>query len=192
LRLLHRRALEIADEHVDAIDTFDLTKPTPCDRWALGDLLAHMIGQHEGFALAVGAGTAPAAAYAPVPFSRDRWKSSVATILDAFEGADVEDTAVLIELAPTPLPLPVVVGAQLLDTVVHTWDVARSSGRWYEPPNPLATAVVEVAELVQDDPHRSGSDLPFGPSRPGAGSPWQRTLARLGRDPVHPDQRSEA
>jgi uncharacterized protein (TIGR03086 family) len=192
LRPLHRRALEIAGEHVDAIDASDLTKPTPCDRWTLADLLAHMIGQHDGFALAVRAGSAPEATYAPVPFSPERWSSSVATILAAFDGAGIDDTAVLIEIAPTPLPLSLVVGAQLLDTIVHTWDVARSLGRWYEPPDELATAVVELATLVPEDPDRSGSGLPFGPSRPAVGSPWQRALARLGRDPRHPDERSEA
>jgi uncharacterized protein (TIGR03086 family) len=191
LRPLHRRALEIAGGYVGEIDASDLTNPTPCDQWTLADLLAHMIGQHEGFALAVRAGTAAPSAYAPVPFSRERWDASVATILTAFDDAGVDDTAVLVELIPSPLPLSLVVGAQLVDTVVHTWDVALSLGRWYEPPDELVPAVVELAELVPDDPDRSGSEA-FGPSRPGVGSPWQRVLARLGRDPRPPDQRRDA
>jgi uncharacterized protein (TIGR03086 family) len=188
-RPLHRRALTIADEHVDGIGAPDLANPTPCDQWTLADLLAHMIGQHEGFAFAVRAGTAPVTAFAPVPFSSERWRSSVATLLAAVEGARLDDTAVLVEIAPAPLSLSLVVGAQLLDTVVHTWDIARSLDGWYEPPDELADAVAELATLIPDDPDRSGDDLQFGPSRPGVGTPWQRALARLGRDPAPPDQR---
>jgi uncharacterized protein (TIGR03086 family) len=188
---MHRTALAIAGEHVDAVDERDLDQPTPCDQWTLADLLAHMIGQHEGFALAARAGTAPVSAYAPVPFRRERWDSSVAAILDAFESAALDDTAVLVELAPDPLPLSLVVGAQLLDTVVHTWDLATALGRAFQPPDELASAAAELATLVPDDPDRSGPDEAFGPSLPGAGSPWERVLARLGRDPRPPDHRSE-
>ncbi len=92
-----------------------------------------MVGQHVGFAAAVRDGDAPPSAYTPVPYTPQAWDDSVATLLQAFAAADLDATAVEIELAATPLPIRRLVGAQFLDTVVHTWDVARSLEVAYQP-----------------------------------------------------------
>jgi uncharacterized protein (TIGR03086 family) len=131
------------------------------------------------------------AAYAPRPYTPVRWAESVRAVCDAFAAADLEAVAVLVEIAPAALPLRRVVGAQLLDTVVHTWDVARALGREYLPAADLVAVVVAVAAAVPDDER---------PDRPGAAfarsvaartavagrTAWDRALARLGRDPVRP------
>jgi uncharacterized protein (TIGR03086 family) len=182
-RPLHRTALHDADALVRRIGPQDLGRPTPCAGWDLADLLAHMVGQHLGFAAAVREGTAPADAYLPRPWTLDRWTSSVTALTEAVAAADLDARAVLVEIAPDPLPMRRVVGAQLLDTVVHTWDVARALGVPYVPSAELVAAVARGASAVPDDGRRTRPGAAFAPARAGQGSAWERALAQLGRDP---------
>jgi hypothetical protein len=75
------------------------------------------------------------------------------------------------------------VGAQLLDTVVHTWDVDQALGKTYVPSAELAAAVARGAVAVPDDEGRTIRGAAFAPARHTAGSDWERALAQLGRDP---------
>jgi uncharacterized protein (TIGR03086 family) len=183
LRALHLLALDDADARVRRVGDRDLGLPTPCAGWDLADLLAHMIGQHLGFAAAVRDGSAPGEAYAPRPFTREAWERSVSALADAFARADLGGEVVLVEIAPEPRPVTFAVGAQLLDTVIHTWDVARALGEPYVPSAELVGAVARGAAVVPDDERRRRPGAAFAPARADGGSEWERTLARLGRDP---------
>jgi len=90
---------------------------------------------------------------------------------------------VLVEIARDALPLHRVVGAQLLDTVMHAWDLARGLGLEYVPAADLAAAVAAVAVAVPDDERRHRPGAAFAPSLPAGGTDWERALARLGRNP---------
>jgi uncharacterized protein (TIGR03086 family) len=180
LRELHAEALTLAAAHIVPLRPADMSRPTPCAGWSLADLLAHMVGQHRGFAAAVRAGDAPAAAFRPVPYDALAWQDSVRELRDAFAAAELTATAVIVELTPTPLPVQQIVAAQLIDTVVHTWDVAQSVGLDFTPPTELVTATAAIAAAIPD--------RAFGPGRAvaerlpaDAGDTWQRTLAVVGR-----------
>jgi uncharacterized protein (TIGR03086 family) len=183
LRSLHRRVLDDASDVVRGVAEPDLQRPTPCAAWTLGELLAHMVGQHVGFAAAVRDGDAPPSAYAPTAFTPQAWDDSVANLLDAFAAADLDATVVEIELAPTPLPVSRLVAAQFLDTVVHTWDVARSLDLPFEPSGEVADLVARIADGIPDDERRLGAGAAFAPARTASDGTWQHALARLGRDP---------
>jgi uncharacterized protein (TIGR03086 family) len=183
LRSQHRDALDATTRYVLRTTSEDLDRPTPCAEWTLGDLLAHMIGQHHGFAAAVREGNAPHAAYAPVSFTVEAWEASVSALLAAFGGANLSSTAVEVELAPTPLPIDRIVAAQFLDTVVHTWDVARSLSDPYTPGAEVAEIVARIADSVPDDERRERAGSAFAPALQHDGTTWERALARLGRDP---------
>lgn len=183
-RALHRHALDIASTYIDPIVISERALPTPCSDWNLGQLLAHMVGQHFGFARAVRTGTAPKSAYLPVQFSPKVWRESVDDLLDAFAAADLDEAVLEVELHPTqPLPMPLIIGAQLLDTVVHTWDVARSLGQEFEPDRELALAVLRITQPIPDDERRDQPGAAFAHALPAEGSIWERTLLLLGRDP---------
>jgi uncharacterized protein (TIGR03086 family) len=183
LRPQHRAALDEATRFVRRVTDDDLTRATACVDWTLRELLAHMVGQHLGFAAAVRNGTAPRAAYAPIPFTLEEWDASVAGLLDAFAHADLAAPAVELELAPVPLPIGRLVAAQFLDTVIHTWDVARSLDEPYLPSAEVAEVIAGIAEGIPDDDRRCASDAAFAPARPSGGTRWEQALARLGRDP---------
>jgi uncharacterized protein (TIGR03086 family) len=179
LRPLHRAALALADRYVDTVADDDLPRDSPCAGWDLAALLAHMVGQHRGFASAVRDGDAPRARYAPVPFTPQAWSASVAELLAAFAAADPAGSVIAAELSPAPLPVRRVIGAQLLDTVVHTWDVARALGQDFRPPDDLLEVVAAMAEAIPDTARGPGAA--FAAALPGQGDPWHRTLALLGR-----------
>src|SRR3954447_22384286 len=122
---LHAEAMALLDAVVDHVGPGDLERPTPCAVWTVVELLAHEVGQHLGFAAAVRDGDAPESAYLPVPFTPETWRDSVEALLSAFAGADPHTSVTVSELVPVPLPMPVVVNAQLLDLLAHTWDLAK-------------------------------------------------------------------
>lgn len=182
-RQLHRSSIATASGHVAPITDHDLARTTPCAAWNLGQLLDHMIGQHLGFAAVVRNGAAEPDAYRPVPFTPTSWRESVDDLLDAFAGADLRARVVEVELHPTlPLPIGVLVGAQLLDTVVHTWDIAVTLGGTYEPDPQTVDAVLRIAEPIPDDGSRDQPGAAFAHSLPPGPTPWARSLALLGRD----------
>lgn len=184
-RPLHRTALDIASGYAGRVTASDLDRPTPCADWNLGELLAHMIGQHRGFAAAVAGGDAPRSASAPVPFSQQSWRESADELIAAFAGADLTASILEVELHQTsPLPATVVIGAQLLDTVVHTWDIARSLGEDFTPDGALVEPVLRIAQRIPDTGNRDAPGAAFDHALLAADTPWHQALALLGRNPL--------
>ena len=179
LRDLHRQALELADAQLADPTPADLTRATPCEGWSLSDLLAHMIGQHRGFATAVRDGDARVDAYAPVPFDRAAWRDSVTDLIAAFAGADLDGAVIERELAPMPLPTRRVLAAQVIDTVVHTWDIAQARGTDFVPPAELLVAAADIAAAIPDQAYGAGAA--FVDRLPLTGDLWADTLALVGR-----------
>ncbi|QYG91221.1 TIGR03086 family protein [Iamia sp. SCSIO 61187] len=184
-RPAHRLAVELATPYIDMVTDADLTRPTPCAGWDLAVLLTHMVGQHRGFAASVTDGDAPLTAFVPAAFSPATWRASVDALVAAFAAAELDATVIQPEMVPeVPLPVGLLVGAQMLDTVVHTWDVARSLGLDFTPPDDLADAVATVLPLIPDDDGRLAPGAPFGPALTAGVGTWDHILAWLGRDPA--------
>jgi len=181
---LHRESLVVASTYVARLTDADLDRATPCETWDLRQLLEHMVGQHAGFAEVVRTGSAGAHAYHPLPFSTASWQTSVDNLVGAFAAADLASKVVEIELHPTqPLPIAVLVQAQLLDTVVHTWDIAAALGESYTPDPDVIDAVLRIAEPIPDDERRERPGAAFAHALAFDGTTWERTLALLGRAP---------
>jgi uncharacterized protein (TIGR03086 family) len=195
---LHRRAVTGLRAVVTAVTPADLTRPTPCAGWDLRALFEHMTGQDRGFAAAVRGAAAgedvPASAFtAARPLGPDPAAEVAATAEDvaaAFAGAAGLERPVLLAEFDARLPLHVVVGMHLVDTVVHGWDVAAALGTRaaYEAaldPDVVAAAL-SIAERIPDDGSREAPGAPFGRvvDVPAGADGWERTLRLLGRDPA--------
>lgn len=186
LHTLHADSVHAASAYVSWVRPRDLSRRTPCRGWKLNHLLAHMVGQNLGFAKAVREGSATRDDHLPQHFTPETWQHSTDVLLAAFDAADPAQSVIEPELAASgSLPLHSVIGAQLLDTVVHTWDVARSLDLQFNPPREIASAVLAVAVTVPDGPARRRAGSPFRPAQimPVGASDWERSLALLGRDP---------
>src|SRR3954470_12651500 len=161
-------ALALADVLAAEVTDADLGRSTPCAGWDLAALLAHVAGQYHGFARALETGDAPAEALAPVAFSPESWSRCLGELRAAVRDVDLDGTARVVELAPMPLPVRYILRAQLLDTVVHSWDVAPAphggaapralDGGW-DPPHHLVAEVAAIAESIP--PTASGPGRAF-------------------------------
>ncbi len=169
LRPQHCRALAQAGEIVAHVHAADLARATPCAGWDLQVLLSHMIGQNDGFATAVTAGDAPQSAYTRTPVTASdlasEWRRSADRVQAAFAHAHTDDEVRLIEINPdNTVPVAAAVGMHLLDTVIHTWDVAISLGNPYRPDDELLEIVAAGAKQVPAGASRTEPGAAFAPA----------------------------
>jgi uncharacterized protein (TIGR03086 family) len=185
----HRLALDGASAEVRGLRPGDLDRPSPCTGWDLRALLEHMIGQNHGFAEAVeGPQDAPAPAFAPRSIDDaglvEAWEESADRIAAAFAAAPGEREVLLVEVAVARrFPLATVLGIHLLDTVVHTWDIATTVGRDFRPNDEVVEYVARLAAAVPAGPARERPGSAFAPavSVPAGADSWSGALALLGR-----------
>lgn len=190
LRGNHADALAAARAVLSRVSTDDLTRTTPCQHWDLRLLIEHMIGQNEGFAAAVARGDAPVEAYAQRPVDDSDalirgWDESVEHLLAAADASAPDQPVRLVEITPdASFPAEAAVRMHLLDTVVHTWDVATALGEHYRPDQVLLELVAAGALQVPGGEARTRPGAAFAPSRQTSTTdPWTLTLTRLGRSP---------
>lgn len=182
-----RRALRRAGEMITNVHPGDLARATPCGGWDLQALLTHMIGQNDGFATAVSTGDAPSSAYirSAVAASEmtSEWHRSADRLLAAFAAARAEDQVRLIEISPnSTVSVTAAAGIHLLDTVIHTWDVASGLGHAYRPDDDLLSIVTVGARAVPSGASRTRAGAAFAPPvTTDEADPWLETLAVLGR-----------
>lgn len=183
---LYDAARADADRFVRQAAAGDLGAATPCEGWDLRDLLTHLVEENRRFAAAVTlssgasiAGPAGPGRSVSDPALAEAWDRSATELRAAFAAA--EPTApVRLEGFP-PLTVDLALRMQLLDTVVHTWDVAQSVGQAHHPADELVDFVAGfAAAIAQRSP--DGTPGVFAPPAPAAdGDPWHRALADLGR-----------
>jgi uncharacterized protein (TIGR03086 family) len=165
-----------------------LSRPTPCDRWALGDLLDHMVGSLDALADAADlsqfapAGEAGAPAV-PQPLTSsiaavDRLQDRACRLLADWSAVARDDDVVVGDKA---LSSSVLACAGALEVAVHGWDVSQATGTREPIPSVLARDLLIWADvLVTDTDRPTRFDHPVeGPSV----GPSSRLLRMLGREP---------
>jgi uncharacterized protein (TIGR03086 family) len=190
---LDARAVRASVDLVNRVTPADLTRPTPCGPWNLGNLLAHMIAQHHGFAASARGGAADLADWRPGPPPADPAKAYAAAadeVLAAFAEEGVLDRPfALPEILPNvTFPGRQAVGFHLVDYTVHGWDVARSLGVDLTLDPAVLEASRRVAAVVPGGDYRTQPKAAFAPARtapPGAGA-LDEIVAMLGRSPTWP------
>jgi len=190
LRSQHARVVRASVEVVANAGIEDLPRPTPCGEWNLGDLLAHMTVQHDGFAAAAAGNGGDPTLWVVQPLGSDPFGAYAAAadrVVTAFAQDGVpEREFALPEISPiTTFPGSQAMSFHLIDYVVHGWDVARTLDIPVSfDPDVLDTAI-EIARSVPDGPQRLQPGSAFAPGLAAAGDAPQldRIVAMLGRDP---------
>lgn len=204
IRVPHARAVRASTAIVSRLKADDLGRATPCGAWTLGELLAHMTVQHNGFASAAAGNGGDLSIWAVQPLGPDpvaSYSAAAELVVAAFAGDGVlEREFALPEISPiTTFPGPQAIGFHLIDYVVHGWDVARSIGVSYDLDPDLLDVALRIAQAVPDGPERLRPGAAFARSiarsaalgvAPGDADTQpalDRIVALLGRSPTWPD-----
>ena len=169
----------------------ELSRPTPCPAYTLGDLIEHVGGLALAFTAAARKEGGPRtegqpsgdAARLPADW-RTRIPRDLAALAQAWREPDT--WAGMTRIAGMDAPA-VMVGQTVADELaVHGWDVARALGQPYTADPDVLTAARAFLEQFASPDAPAGPDVPFGPSRPvDAGAPpLDQVLALAGRDPA--------
>ncbi|MEW2174811.1 TIGR03086 family metal-binding protein [Streptomyces sp. NPDC005406] len=190
IRKLDRAAVLETVRILEQAGPADWDLPTPCSGWTLRQLVAHMTGQHHGFAAAAAGTETDLSAWRPGALGDDplkTYRAAAESALAAFAPQGVLTREfTLPEISDTRrFPATVAIGFHFLDHVVHGWDLARALGVSLDLDGETAEAALVIALRVPDDERRLGPDALFRPALPPA--PGARSLdlvlTTLGRSP---------
>jgi uncharacterized protein (TIGR03086 family) len=177
-------------ELVARVGDDELSKPTPCPSYTLGDLIEHVGGLALAFTAAA---NKDGGRYANQQGSGDAarlgedWRMRIPRDLAALAEAwrDPAAWAGTTRIAGSDGPAEITGLAAADELVVHGWDVARAMGQPYAcEPELLAAAGSFLAYFASPDAP-AGPDVAFGPSRqvPAGAPELDRVVALAGRDP---------
>ena len=145
---IHNRALDQAEMLVDGVETNQMTRPTPCREWDLRGLLGHMVVGNRSYAdiarrrqrrPAPGEdvlGDDPAAAY----------RQSAEEVKRAWSDPALLDQTLGSHLGQ--LSGRTFLGIHLVETVVHSWDLATATGRQTRFDPDIVQGAMEIIQGV--------------------------------------------
>jgi uncharacterized protein (TIGR03086 family) len=144
-----------------------LTNPTPCQSWAVRDLINHFVGVSGWSGVTVNAGVAPA------PPETDfttgdmvgAYDEGIAAAVDAFGRPGALEK--MITLPFGEIPGAVYLGIATTDAFAHGWDLARATGQSTDLDPELAAELLEGARLFLQPAFRGeDGERPFGAEQP--------------------------
>lgn len=164
----------------DRLTPGEMSLPTPCARWDLTALLAHLAVSMTDLAAAIRTGTVDGPVPDAVPGDRlEDLRDRAADLLCVCFGFIGEERFVAVGGLPMPAGLVACTGA--VEIAVHGWDVSAARGRRHPVPARLAAPMLGLGPLIVAD--RGG--LFAAPVQvPADASPGDRLVGFLGRDPA--------
>lgn len=189
IRELDRRAMEVTAGILARIAPEQWDNPTPCAGWLVRDLLAHIIGQYHGFALAASGKPTTVEDFGPRPDTDPvtSYSRAAALVTDAFAEDGVLDRKFYLpEIRDGGgFPATAAIGFHLVDEVAHAWDLARSIGVPVEFEKEVLEAALSIALRVPNDPASRGEGAAFAPAEAAdsRAATLDRIVALLGRQP---------
>ncbi|MEU8621328.1 TIGR03086 family metal-binding protein [Streptomyces sp. NPDC048623] len=165
-----------------------LGTPTPCAEYDVHGLLNHLFRVVENFTLLAARQPADFAGPDPDRLAEPDWRARFGTEAGRLVGAWAEPGAEEGTAGAMALPARTVAAMALLDLTVHAWDLARATGRPFEPDAEVVTGlageVVEMAPTAREMGFFGPEvHLPEAEGGSAAATPFERLLALTGRDP---------
>jgi uncharacterized protein (TIGR03086 family) len=170
------RALSYTRVTLHEVIDADLPRRTPCERWDLGQLLAHMDDALDAFSEGA-RGAVDRHARMPVRVRVASLQQKACALLAAWSRATPDH----VTIGDQRLETPVVVHAAALEIMVHGWDVGWAIGADRPIPLELARRLLPVAESLLAESDRGSqfaAPLPVRADEPDD----VRLLGFLGRD----------
>ncbi|MFE0652240.1 TIGR03086 family metal-binding protein [Streptomyces sp. NPDC059534] len=178
--LLHTAAAQAAPL-VEGIDDASLGAPTPCSAYDVRALLNHLFAVVVNFqALAA----KQDADFSETPDRvgedgwRDRFGAEAGKLVAAWAAPGAEEGTT----GAMGLPARTVGSMVLLDLTVHAWDLARATGRAFEPDPAVVAGLVDEVERMAPMARKMSVFAEAVELSEGA-TAFERLLATTGRDP---------
>jgi uncharacterized protein (TIGR03086 family) len=169
------RALAYTRVTLNRVTDADLARPTPCDRWNLGQLLAHMEDALDAFA--EGSHGAIDLDDRPPALVRVRHLQHKACALLAAWSRPAPPT---VQIGEYDVATELVALTAAIDITVHGWDVAQAVGADLPIPPRLARDLLVVADRLVTEDDR-GTRFAAALDVPADASDERRLLGFLGR-----------
>ena len=186
-----QRVSELLSGLVEGTDAGRLDDPTPCEDFQVRDLIGHFTMGRFLFAADFAGDTArrdELLGGIPERFGDVLGDDHLATYRDASATLDaavdgIEDVEATADFFLGQMPISAALETISGDNLVHCWDLARSTGQDFDPPDDLVEATTAFfGVLITDDLRAVGS---FGPEVevPEDASALDRLLGFCGRTP---------
>jgi uncharacterized protein (TIGR03086 family) len=167
---------------VGGVQPAQLDAPTPCRDWDVRTLVGHMTGVVVNMGLgARGEALLPdLSAFQLDADPAAQFRTEADRTLAAWSARGTEGE---VNIGAGPMPVPVAMSINVLDTATHSWDVARATGQDGSLPDDLAATALSLCQGIVTDEVRgfAGFDpvVPLGPDA----SKTDQLVAFLGRTP---------
>lgn len=153
-----------------------LDNDTPCDKFAVRDVLTHMIGGATAFAAAFRGDANPPEA--PTGDQLANFGPVLTALAESMHGPGALDQTIQAPFGE--VPGDTFARFVVLDGLVHGWDMATATGQAYDPPTELVEAATTFAAGALD-PLRDGDTFANATEPPANATPIQRLAALSGR-----------
>jgi uncharacterized protein (TIGR03086 family) len=166
---------------VDNITADQLGVPTPCRDWDVRTVLGHMLGVISNMGNgASGRQITPIADYQLHADYIAQFHAEATLTLAAWRSC-TQNT--IVDVGGGPMPAPVALSINLIDTATHIWDLTRATGHSIDLPERAAVTILDLArQIVTDEGRASVGFDPEIPVEANASSTAQ-LVAYLGRQP---------
>ncbi|WP_405889889.1 TIGR03086 family metal-binding protein [Streptomyces sp. NBC_00133] len=170
-----------------AVDDAWLADPTPCPKYAVRELLGHIVGLATAFRDAARKDLGPSTNTDPssvLPVLHDDWRTVLPQRLDELveSWASPEAWDGHTQAGGVTLPAAIAGRVAVNELVVHGWDLARATGQAYSPDDASLQVAYELMKPTGDEESRGGL---FGPvvEVPESAPLLDRVVAVNGRRP---------
>jgi uncharacterized protein (TIGR03086 family) len=172
--------LPLLNELVAPLDGTQLDGPTPCAKFAVRNILEHMIGGATMFAAAFRGETpaAPSEATSATPLVA-AFPVAMAELLAAVHSPGALDRT--IDAPFGTVPGETFARFVAMDGLVHGWDIATATGLPYHPPAAVVAEVDAFARQAISDDLRDGDTFAPAVEPPVGASPLVQLVAFTGR-----------
>lgn len=173
---------------VDHIEPSQLDDPTPCTEWTVRDLLNHVTGGAEMFAVAAEEGRVPDDKLGELLAGdhlgddyRGAFRDACDRAMHAYEPPGTLEKVIVLPFGE--MPAGVALNIAIFDVTTHAWDLARATGQSTELDPDVLDAAWALAPMMLTDEYRAAGI--FGPVvEVDADAPLQDRLAAFaGRTP---------
>ncbi len=181
-----QRVVDEANRLVGSMTAEDLNKPSPCEGWAVRDVVNHITGGATMFAVSAEQGSVPDEILAQIGGDMlgadpaGALQAASRRAIKAFEEPGVMDKVVTLPFGQ--MPAGVALNIAIFDVATHCGDLSRGSGRPVTDTEMFDIALPMAKEMLGPELRQPGL---FGPEQPApaGASALEQLMAFTGRMP---------